>query len=193
DAGYDPHVAEGELHDLAALLDRLAIDAAVVFDQPADESPSGPLRRTPLFSERFSLIVGSEHPLAHAGPQPLDAFRDTPWILGTSDADPGDAAFVAAARAAGFEPRLGPSSDDYRVVTAYVAAGLGVALVPELALPEGDERPSTLAIVELADLKLTREVSLLTAPTLEPSLVDVMATALTIDPRPIGSRLPIAR
>lgn len=182
EAGYDPRVTEGELHDLTALLDRLAIDAAVVFDRPAEPAPSAGLRRTRLFSERFSLIVGSRHPLAHAGPRPLDAFRDDRWILGTSETDPGDAAFIAAARTAGFEPKVGPRSDDYRVVTAYVAAGLGVALVPELALPAGDDLPSNLAVVELTDTHLTRELSLLAAPTLDPSLVDLMTRALTTAP-----------
>jgi DNA-binding transcriptional LysR family regulator len=182
DAGYDPRVTEGELHDLTALLERLAIDAAVVFDRPAEPAPSAGLRRTRLFSEHFSLIVRSQHPLAHAGPQPLDAFRDEPWILGTSETDPGDAAFITAARTAGFEPSVGPRSDDYRVVTAYVSAGLGVALVPELALPAGDDRPSNLAVIELTDTRLTREVSLLTAPTLDPSLVELMTRALTTAP-----------
>ena len=80
------------------------------------------------------------------------------------------------------EPKVGPRSDDYRVVTAYVAAGLGVALVPELALPAGDDLPSNLAVIELIDTHLTREVSLLTAPTLDPSLVDLMTRALTTAP-----------
>lgn len=182
DAGYDPRVIEGELHDLTALLDRLAIDAAVVFDRPAEPAPSAGLRRARLFSERFSLIVDSRHPLAQAGPQPLHAFREDPWILGTSETDPGDAAFIAAAHTAGFEPRVGPRSDDYRVVTAYVAAGLGVALVPELALPVSEDRPSNLAVMVLTDTHLTREVSLLTSPTLDPSLVRLMTRALTTAP-----------
>ena len=37
-------------------------------------------------------------------------------------------------RAAGFDPRTLLSSDDYRAVQAFVAAGLGVALIPGLAV-----------------------------------------------------------
>jgi DNA-binding transcriptional LysR family regulator len=37
-------------------------------------------------------------------------------------------------RAAGFEPRTALASDDYRAVQAFVAAGLGVAVIPALAV-----------------------------------------------------------
>ena len=40
-------------------------------------------------------------------------------------------------RAAGFEPDVGFSSDDYRGVQAFAAAGLGVAVVPGLAVAAG--------------------------------------------------------
>ncbi|GAA1799241.1 LysR family transcriptional regulator [Agromyces neolithicus] len=175
-AGYDPHITEGELHELTDQLGRLALDAAVVFDRPGDPTPVAPgLERTSLFTERFSLIVPSGHPLADAGARPLRDFGGDVWILGTSDTDPGDAAFVAAARGAGFEPVVGPRSDDYRVVAAYVAAGLGVALVPELALPSPAERRDDLGVVELIGADLSREIVLLTTPTLHPSIVEVIA------------------
>jgi DNA-binding transcriptional LysR family regulator len=36
---------------------------------------------------------------------------------------------------AGFEPRIAVESDEYEVLQGYVAAGLGVTLLPDLALP----------------------------------------------------------
>ena len=65
--------------------------------------------------------------------------------------------------------------DDYRVVAAYVAAGLGVALVPELALPSHVGRNENLAVVPLRGPDLSREIVLLTAPTLDESIVGLMA------------------
>jgi DNA-binding transcriptional LysR family regulator len=185
DAGYDPRVTEGELHELTDRLDRLALDAAVVFDRAGDPAPVAPgLTRTSLFTERFSLLVPARHPLADAGPRPLRDFREDHWILGTSDTDPGDAAFLAAARAAGFEPAVGPRSDDYRVVAAYVAAGLGIALVPELALPGHAEDRDDLAVLELTGPPLDREIALLTAPSLETPLVELIRrSAVAIGPR----------
>ena len=37
------------------------------------------------------------------------------------------------ARDAGFEPRISFHSEDYNVIKGFVAAGLGVAVLPELA------------------------------------------------------------
>ena len=41
---------------------------------------------------------------------------------------------VRSCHAAGFEPRVSFESDDYQTVQGLVAAGVGVALIPELAL-----------------------------------------------------------
>ncbi|MGO8609301.1 LysR substrate-binding domain-containing protein, partial [Rhizobium johnstonii] len=76
------------------------------------------------------------------------------------------------------EPINGPRSDDYRVVAAYVAAGLGVALIPELALPSEAEG---VAIINLADTTLSREVSLLTAATLDHAAVELMSRVLAAE------------
>ncbi|WP_309065532.1 LysR family transcriptional regulator [Microbacterium sp.] len=180
DAGHDPRIFEGELHELTDLLDRLALDAAIVFELPAEPAHGADgLRRTPLFTERFSLIVPEGHPQAGAGPRRLRDFRDDRWILGISDTDPGDAALRAAARADGFEPLEGPRSDDYRVVAAFVAAGLGIALVPELALPGGTLQRAGLAVVELRGVDLSRQITLVTSPTLDESLVALMSRSAT--------------
>jgi DNA-binding transcriptional LysR family regulator len=41
---------------------------------------------------------------------------------------------VRSCHAAGFEPNVSFESDDYQTVQGLVAAGVGVALIPELAL-----------------------------------------------------------
>jgi len=41
---------------------------------------------------------------------------------------------VRSCHAAGFEPKVSFESDDYQTVQGLVAAGVGVALIPELAL-----------------------------------------------------------
>jgi DNA-binding transcriptional LysR family regulator len=67
------------------------------------------------------------------------AGRDAPWIA----ASPGTLCHLMTVRwceAAGFVPRIRHYADDFAAVLTLVAAGQGVALVPELALadcPEG--------------------------------------------------------
>jgi len=41
---------------------------------------------------------------------------------------------VRSCNAAGFEPRVSFESDDYQTVQGLVAAGVGVSLIPQLAL-----------------------------------------------------------
>ncbi len=49
-------------------------------------------------------------------------------------------------RAAGVEPRMAFRSDDNATLQAMVAAGMGVALVPRLAVNEADDR---VAVIDL--------------------------------------------
>jgi len=174
--GWHVEAFEAELDVVEAALARMALDAAVVYATPGETPHAMPgLTRTRLFTERFSLVLPAGHPLTEGGPVPLRALADTPWIIGTKDDDPVDAAFRAAARRAGFEPEIGPRSDDYRVVVEYVAAGLGVALVPELALPVWRD---DLVLAPPAGLRLSREVSLVTAATMDPALREELSAAL---------------
>jgi DNA-binding transcriptional LysR family regulator len=126
---------------LQALLPRLhdgELDVALVYDDPAlPQRPDAELERVVLFDDRFRLVLPERHPLA-AGQAPLDlsALRRETWIGGM----PGSTWFrivQASCRAAGFEPDVGFSSDDYRGVQAFAAAGLGVAVVPGLAVAAG--------------------------------------------------------
>jgi DNA-binding transcriptional LysR family regulator len=81
----------------------------------------------------------AEPATAAAGPGALRDFSEAGWIL----ASPGTLCHTAAVRlcgSAGFAPRARHRVDDFGTVLALVAAGQGVALVPQLAtghLPAG--------------------------------------------------------
>src|SRR6202043_1746333 len=55
------------------------------------------------------------------------------WVQ-TSRSSPCARHVVRSCHAAGFEPQVSFESDDYQTVQGLVAAGVGVALIPELAL-----------------------------------------------------------
>lgn len=174
--GLTAEVTEAELDVIEPALDRLELDAAVVYTAPGEQSRRGAgITSTPLFTERFSLVVPARHPSAREARVPLRALARDRWILGTHDDDPVDTSFRAAALREGFAPVIGPRSDDYQVIVEYVAAGLGIALVPELALPAAR---ADLAVLEVEGLGLSREVSLATTPTLDPALRALMVHAL---------------
>lgn len=86
------------------------------------------------------------------GPLPLSSLADRPWIAAHQD-DALHAMLERACAAAGFAPRLDFESSDYTVIFALVRAGLGVSIVPRLALESTDP---DIALREIADVTLSR-------------------------------------
>lgn len=61
---------------------------------------------------------------------------------------------------AGFAPRVAFECDDLPVVRGFVAAGLGVAIVPGTDVEAGGDRPDGVRLIPLADEGAFREVGL---------------------------------
>ncbi|MFI5258646.1 MAG: LysR substrate-binding domain-containing protein [Candidatus Limnocylindrales bacterium] len=68
-----------------------------------------------------------------AGEARLEEFRDAFWIMDTDNSHLSQVT-VRACRAAGFEPHIRSSCKDFSVIIALVEAGLGVGVLPGLAL-----------------------------------------------------------
>ena len=83
-----------------------------------------------LFSEPFVLLTGKSHPIAKRRTIELARLAKEPFILYKGRAR--DTA-VAACRAAGFEPRIACESGELATIRSLIAAGLGIALLPQLA------------------------------------------------------------
>ncbi len=97
------------------------------------------LEYEPLLDEMIYLASAAPAAEAGAGPppgaDPVAARAGSPWIV----ASPGTLCHRMAIRlceAAGFAPRIRHFADDFAAVLTLVAAGQGVALVPELALAD---------------------------------------------------------
>ena len=118
------------------LIPRLArweLDLALIYEHEALPEPDVELDRTPLLEDPFDLVVPDGHPLAGRTSVALEELADETWIGGAPDSNYG-AIVLHSCREAGFEPRVGFGSDDYNAVQAFVAVGLGVAVLPHLAL-----------------------------------------------------------
>ncbi|MGW5669331.1 LysR family transcriptional regulator [Micromonospora sp. NPDC003776] len=117
-----------------ALRDR-RLDVALAHDY--DVVPTAPdpaLDSTPLLAETVYLAVP-----ATMAVRTLADVRQADWILG-SPRTLCHAVARHACRLAGFPPTVRHHADDFTAMLALVAAGQGVALVPELAVgrpPEG--------------------------------------------------------
>ena len=91
------------------------------------------IRRFELIDDPLHLALPASHPLARRRQVGLEDLSEESWIQ-TSAASPCARQVVRSCHAAGFEPRVAFESDDYQTVQGLVAAGVGVALIPQLAL-----------------------------------------------------------
>lgn len=127
-------LAEGEPEDIAPRLRAGEFDLALLFEFPGvGERPSVGLRTVTLLADPMYVALPAEHPLAGKPALTLADLDQQSWVQ-TSASSPCARHVVRSCVAAGFEPRVSFESDDYETVQGLVAAGVGVALIPRLAL-----------------------------------------------------------
>jgi DNA-binding transcriptional LysR family regulator len=100
------------------------IDVAVIFRYDDTEPEPEDVRLHHLFDDPLYLLSAQ-------GGHTLGSLRDATWIGGC---DRCQSHLVSMCADHGFEPRIGYTSEDMVVMQALVAAGLGVATSPGLAL-----------------------------------------------------------
>jgi DNA-binding transcriptional LysR family regulator len=153
------------------------IDIAVV----RLSAPVRHLRAQPWRRDSFVIALPADHPAAAgtAGPVDLARFAQDPWVWLRREASPDyHDQLMATCRTAGFAPDVRHVANSIATQLAMVAFGLGVTLVPNLAVrsalpPAAAYRPLTYR-AELVELSLvTRE-----SPH-EPLVKDFLRIALT--------------
>ena len=148
-------LAEGEPEEIAPRLSAGEFDIALLFEFADTSQSLGPdLNRLALFEDPMFLALPADHPLARRRTLRLADLRAEAWIQ-TSSSSPCARHVVRSCHGAGFEPIVSFESDDYLTVQGLVAAGVGVALIPKLALAAGRE---DIAIRALSPSSPVREV-----------------------------------
>jgi DNA-binding transcriptional LysR family regulator len=125
----------------------------------------------PLLTDRLVGLVPDGHRLAGAGTVGIAELADEPWIAGCPRCR---RQLVEVCESAGFAPRIDFATDDYPAVIGLVGAGLGVAVLPELAMET--VRPTGVRTVAV-EPAVQREIVALTLP----DLAQVPAVAATLD------------
>ncbi len=97
-----------------------------------------PLRRVPLMKDPVAVVLPLGHPLAERDRIGMADLADATWIISSRCFE---GILQRAAAVAGFSPTVSMVADDYVAMQALVAHGLGVAVLPRLALEaHRDER-----------------------------------------------------
>ena len=127
------------------------VDLALVVLPMAD-----PLVATsPLFDDPLVLAVAPDHPLATRREVEVADLDGLPLVMFREGYDL-RAVTLAACREAGVEPRLVSQGGEMDGVLAFVAAGLGAAVVPAIAMPA----ESKLMAIPFKSPGLSRTVAL---------------------------------
>ncbi len=133
--GVELILAPAEPDEALAALKTGDVDVAVSVDAAFSPIEDDDLELTYILDDPMFLALPREHPLASKPRVRLEDLDGESWILGTSSATcPDSAITLRAAATCGFEPRIAFHSDDYTAIQGFIAAGVGVALIPDLAL-----------------------------------------------------------
>jgi DNA-binding transcriptional LysR family regulator len=128
------NLVEGEPKDIVPRLRAGEFDLALVYEfGGAIESLGAGMRRFELLDDPIRAALPRGHRLARGQTVRLGDLRGESWVQ-TSASTPYARYVVRSCHAAGFEPRVSFESDDFQTVQGLVAAGVGVALIPQLAL-----------------------------------------------------------
>ena len=154
-------LAEGEPEDIAPRLRLGEIDLALLFHfgDEEDRLLEG-MHVVPLLEDPLHAAIPEQHPLARSPGLALEDLRGQDWVQ-TSATSPCARYVVRSCLSAGFEPHVTFESDDYETVQGLVAAGVGVALVPRLALTRVR---AGIVVRELAPSSPSRTVLAATLP-----------------------------
>ncbi|MER5359465.1 LysR family transcriptional regulator [Streptomyces sp. NPDC002785] len=146
-------------------------DIALAFRYGASGAEWEDLVVRPLLTDRLIGLVPEGHRLAGSAAVGIAELADESWIAGCPRCR---RQLVEVCEKSGFTPRIDFATDDYPAVIGLVGAGLGVAVLPELAIESVRPKGARTVTVEPA---IEREIVALTLP----DLAQVPAVAATLD------------
>lgn len=107
-------------------------DLDVVMGEPDAQVPPG-CQRTELVQDPFVIVVPRAHRLADLERAALSDLRREIWVSNDFTKSHGHQLVIAACKTAGFQPRFSVQAQDHHTAIGFVAAGVGISVMPGLA------------------------------------------------------------
>ncbi|MGZ4287273.1 MAG: LysR substrate-binding domain-containing protein [Solirubrobacteraceae bacterium] len=129
---------EADPRESISLIRAGELDLSVIHDYPALSAPLDEhLEQTDLLEDSFELVLPKNHPLTRKRRVGLAALSGERWLFpritgGLSSTY--DRLMRGACAVAGFEPQILFEINDCQTAQGFVAAGMGIAVLPHLAL-----------------------------------------------------------
>lgn len=137
---------EAEPPEAVAAVRNRSADLAITFGYPGDrvdphrESAKG-LAVVPLWRDEMLVALRDDHPLAGTARVDLADLADAAWIGGCPRCR---GHLLELTVASGYEPRIAYETDNFVAVLRMVAEGVGVALLPSLAVASAGAVPGVV-------------------------------------------------
>ena len=144
--GITVNYVEAEPPEAIGMLRDGLVDLAITFSYPGDRSDphrdsDASVEALPLYTEPVVIALPTGHPLAAGDAVRLAGLADARWIAGCPLCR---GHLLAACEAVGVTPRIDLETDNAIAVLNLVGAGLGVALLPQLALATAPVPPGAV-------------------------------------------------
>ncbi|MGG5257888.1 LysR family transcriptional regulator [Phycicoccus avicenniae] len=163
---YPDLVLELRLNEVEQRGPRPDLDLAI---DPPDTPLAAGLRRVDLTEDPFVAVLPRDHPLAGEAEIALTDLRGETWVSNDFPGAVGHRILVAACAAVGLRPRFTVQAQDHHTAIGFVAAGVGVSVMPGLAarsLPASVVRVDISAPAPVRHLSaVVRQLGASTAPT----------------------------
>lgn len=149
-------VSEGSAGELLAQLDKGELDAAIIGPRPVQSTYSW----TFLTNQPFHLVIPAGHPLKEHSSVKLSETGDVPFVAMDTRYTTRHFADELCAEA-GIDPTIAVESDNSHTLRSFVAAGLGLCILPALMAEAPDV--SSVPIVHPNGSPATREIGMVRA------------------------------
>lgn len=131
--GVELTVRSQRLDGLLRMLSSRDISISLLWDYEWSRLDIPELELQYLMDDPTDLVVSVSHPLASRESVPMSELLDELWVVRAAD-HPMIEVLTRGANTIGFVPTVAYEANDYQEAQAMVAVGVGVALVPRLAL-----------------------------------------------------------
>lgn len=127
-------MVEAEPEEVPSLLRAGEVDVAFTFDWASKpDAPDPALELVDLVEDPYDAVLPRDHPLAGRARLRLTDLSEESWITPTASCEC-QRVIRRACQDAGFAPRVAFETDENTAAQAFVAAGVGITLLPRLAL-----------------------------------------------------------
>src|SRR3954468_2616352 len=122
------------------------VDVATIVQSPLSPAkPRAGVEYVPIVDDELRIAVAADHPLATRASVGLEELRDEAFLITEVAGTCADSNVVLHAfRDAGYEPNVSFASEDYQALQGMAASGIGVALIPTIALTSS--RPDVVVV-----------------------------------------------